>query len=186
MQNSNESTRDFNASAAIQFLTDLSPLLIVATTVTALLVIFLIDVTHLISVFEPKMGILGYVVAFLISCCILIARLAFGLLGASDVSNGAYISGIIGLSGTLCIAVFEHFALTHIATVWNMPEQIGLFQFIVWLAVGAELRLMMTLGNEKNILNRMKGKAAKKSMPVLPSKPMEWENFNYNHGTTNV
>lgn len=150
-------SRDFNAAATIQFLTDLSPILIVTTTFISLLVIFFIDITHLAKVFFVQMSYLGYFVAFLIPLGIMIARLAFGLLGAKDISGGAWLSGILGLAGTFAIAIFEHYTLTHIAKLWEMYDQIGLFQFIVWLAVGAELRLMMTLGNENNLLNKLFG-----------------------------
>lgn len=179
MQKVKETSRDFNAGATIQFLTDMSPFFVIATTITSLAVIFLIDITYLTAVFFPKMSYIGYLVGFLVPTAILVARLGFGLLGASDISKGAWISGLIGLSGTFAIAIFEHYALTHIAEVWNMPDQIGLFQFMVWLAVGAELRLMMTLGNENNLLNTFfkKGKKENPELPVTGNgKPM----FNYN------
>lgn len=157
MQNSKvkpPETRDFNAGAAIQWLTDMSPFFIIATTLISLAVIFLIDVSYLTKVFFPKMSYGGWLVGFLIPSGIMVARIGFGLLGASDISKGSYISGLIGLSGTFAIAIFEHYALTEIAHVWELPKQVGLFQFMIWLAVGAELRLMMTLGNENNLLNR--------------------------------
>lgn len=183
MQNSTEISRDFKAGETIQFLTDMSPFFVIATTITSLAVIFLIDITYLTAVFFPKMSYVGYVVGFLVPSGIMVARLGFGLLGASDISKGAWISGLIGLSGTFAIAIFEHSALTHIAEVWNMPDQIGLFQFMVWLAVGAELRLMMTLGNENNLLNSFfKKKAANEPNPNVEGNgktEKEWD-FNYN------
>lgn len=64
-----------------------------------------------------------------------------------------------------------------------MTDQIGLFQFMVWLAVGAELRLMMTLGNENNLLNRFLGNGKPKPKNGGKGKPKpaigDWE-YNYN------
>lgn len=180
MSNSQQKTaesRDFNAAATIQFLTDLSPFFIISTTIISLLVIFLIDIIYLSEVFVPKMSYAGYLVGGLIPLAIFVARIGFGLLGASDISKGSWISGLIGLIGTFAIAIFEHYALTHIAITWKMVDQIGLFQFMVWLAVGAELRLMMTLGNENNLINRVFKKSQKSGNGKKGKE--EWD-FNYN------
>ena len=155
MQKKSHNSRDFGAGRAIQLLTNLSPVLVILTTLLSLLVIQIIDTVAKIDIFVPKMGLVGYAPAFLIPFCILIARLGFGLLGAKDIAQKSYASGIVGLLGTFAIALYEHNAVTQIATVWKLTDYAVLFQFIVWLAVAAELRLMMTLGSGKKTISHL-------------------------------
>lgn len=191
MQNSNDKFQRL-AEKTIRMITDFSPFLVIGTTIISLLVVFIIDIIFKAGLFLPVMGYAGYVVAFLIPLAIMAARLGFGLLGAKDISDGSWASGFLGLVGTFAIAFYEHTAVTKIAIEWSLADYSSLFQFMVWLAVGAELRLMMTLGSSKNLLNKMRGKQNQKKKPQgqqnQKPKPVprnegngheDWE-FNYN------
>lgn len=112
--------------------------------------------------FKDIMPNLGF--AFGVGICIglftQLCRLAFGLAGAYEFSNGRYGSGAVGLLFSFCITLFEAFEVQAIASKWGASDLhlhdslLLLFQFLIWTGFCLELRLAMNVSSSSSISNQ--------------------------------
>lgn len=168
MQNSTHISNDFKAKNVLDFLVRISPLLIIATMVIFLTVVAVIQFNFYNSKFSSPLPEAGPYLAVFGASGFAIARLAFGLIGARDISNGKLMTGILGLVATLAIAIFEHTEVQSIVSFWAIPELSTLVKFFIWIAVIAEIRLLMTVHNDGGKFAEMFG--ATKTKKQEPNK----------------
>jgi len=98
----------------------------------------------------------AYVMAFAIGLMFQFSRLAFGIAGAAEFSQGNTAKGITGMIFSLGLSIFESFEVSEIAMIWNdnlYHSSLMILQSIVWLGFLLEIRLAINLSRKSNPKN---------------------------------
>lgn len=172
MQNS----RDFGAIKSRDWMTDFSPLLIIITFVSSLVAFGILKFYYQMELLSPKLGSIGVFVAFLAAAVSQIARLGFGLAGVRDLSRGREYLGFGGIIASIALTIYEHSEASRMAIHWGNEHLALVFYFLVWVALVAEIRLIMTMSEKPKVQEQKKGNGQR------PSKNgQKAENFEVNH-----
>jgi len=171
MQNSVNNERDFWATSAQKLLTDISPILIILSFGASLLAFGVLKYNYLADLFSAKLPSIGLLVAGMVAIVSELFRFAFGLTGVRDLVNGNKANGILGIGASLLLSVYDHFEASRMAAHWENPELWYALVFLVWGGMVAEIRLMMTmsdikeLGNEESSQQHKETNVKKNGMP---------------------
>ena len=169
-----KNSKDFKAGQFLQFLISLSPFLIIGTMVFSFIIMGVLQFNYYNSMFAENLPVVGIVLAVLLPVVTQIGRLSFGLVGARDIASGHNWTGILGLTGGIAIAGFEHYEAIRMAALWN-PELKAMFLFINWISIVAEIRLMMTISKLENdgFFSKIKSTTEAESKPANGQKVSE-------------
>lgn len=89
-------------------------------------------------------------IAILIDLVSQLGRLAFGLVGVRDFVRGKKVTGALGILASIAITAYEHLEVARMVQYWRNPEMYYPIVFLVWIALVFELRLMMTMSENKD------------------------------------
>ena len=177
MQNSSQKERDFWATNVQEFLTDISPILIIGSFGASLIAFGVLKFNYHVELFSEKLPTIGYLIAGMVAVVSQLLRFAFGLAGVRDLVRGRTWIGVIGITASIMLSIYEHFEAKRMATHWGNEHLWYIFVFLVWVALVAEIRLIMTMSKHPNYL-------AKKGKGKRPSKNGQNQS-NYDYELTN-
>ena len=170
MQNS----RDFGAIKSRDWMTDFSPVLIVATFIASLVAFGILKFHYLSEIFVPKLGSVGVFIAAAISVVCEAGRLAFGLAGVRDLVRGREYLGWGGILASLALTFYEHKEALRMAEHWGNSHMTMSLLFLVWVALFAEIRLIMTMSEKPE-----KQKSGNGERPSQNGRQLPEEAYNY-------
>ena len=145
MQNSNQKDRDFWATSTQEFLTDISPILIIGSFGASLLAFGMLKFHYHQELFAEELPAISAMIAAMVAVVSQLLRFAFGLAGVRDLVRGRKWMGILGIGASILLSVYEHFEAGRMAVHWKNPDLWYIFVFLVWVALVAEIRLIMTM-----------------------------------------
>ena len=148
MQNSNENEQDYWATSAQEFLTDISPILIIGSFGLSLIAFGVLKFNYHVELLSEKLPTMGVAIAAMIAVVSQLLRFAFGLAGVRDLVRGRKWVGIIGIMASVVLTIYEHFEAGRMAVHWGNEHLWFIFVFLVWVALVAEIRLIMTMSEQ--------------------------------------
>lgn len=163
MQNSNQKERNFGADNARDWMTDLSPSLIIFTFISSLIAFGVLKFNYQSELMAPKLGQTGLWVAGMTAVVSQFARLAFGLAGVRDLTRGREYLGWGGIIASIGLTFYEHKEALRMAAHWENDHLAFSFLFLVWVALFAEIRLIMTMSEKPLIKSKKKGNGHRSS-----------------------
>ena len=149
MQNSKSS-----AIATIAGLILQSPMFLLVSMMLSFLIMFGVqmfyyaDMIFLDRVPSPFNWLIGAAIGLMTQ----LARLAFGIAGASDFARGRVSRGLSGMVFSLGLAIVGAYEVAEIAVMWSKGDQhfydscMLVLQLIVWLGFVLEIRMAITVG----------------------------------------
>lgn len=143
-------SRDFGAESVRDWLTDISPILIIGTFLLSLLSFGVLKFNYHQELFSEKLPTIGTLLAAMIAFVSQIARFAFGLAGVRDIVRGRVWLGWSGVLASVILSIYEHFEASRMAIYWENPDWWYAFVFLVWLALATEIRLLMTMSEKQD------------------------------------
>lgn len=158
-----QKSKDFGAVKSRDFMTDFSPILIVATFIASLLAFGILKFYYLSEIFQPKLGGVGVFIAAAISIVCEAGRLAFGLAGVRDLVRGREYLGWGGILASLGLTFYEHNEALRMAEHWGNGHMTASLLFLVWVALFAEIRLIMTMSEKRKSQKKKSGNGQRPS-----------------------
>jgi len=131
-------------------LTDASPMLIIICFIFSLICLGVVKYNYQISIFEVINPNLSIWIALLFAVVVQVGRMAFGFVGVRDLVKGRWVIGSLGICASIGITVFEHIEVGRMVEFWGNESLRLPFQFLVWVALIFELRLIMTMSGKNN------------------------------------
>lgn len=152
MQNSDVKEQDYWATSAQQFLTDISPILIILSFGASLFSFGVLKYNYLADLFGEKLPSIGLIVAAMVAVVSELLRFGFGLAGVRDLVRGKKWNGILGIGASVILSVYDHFEAGRMAAHWGNEELWYVLVFLVWVALVAEIRLIMTMSEKPAVV----------------------------------
>lgn len=152
MQNSDLKEQDYWATSTQQFLTDISPILIILSFGASLFAFGVLKYNYLADLFSEKLPSIGLIVAVLVSVVSELLRFGFGLAGVRDLVRGKRWNGILGIGASVILSIYDHFEAGRMAAHWGNEELWYVLVFLVWVALVAEIRLIMTMSEKPAVI----------------------------------
>lgn len=132
-----------------------SPILTLVSMIMSFILVFVLQVFYYATeVFSGYITGIAYALAVGIALMFQLARVAFGISGAYDFSNGHTGKGILGMLFSITLTAIESFEVVHFAESFAngssrvYSSALLAFQVIVWLGFALEIRLATSVSKK--------------------------------------